>query len=103
MLLPVNLFFFFFFFFSSFFFFFCMKGMFIYVYKQKAESVKQVYKQNQNDEINNINKLNARLSFIYTTHKTLSYENKTLTHYTHDPNTKAGNHLQIKENYKTGL
>ena len=78
-----------------------MKGMFIYVYKQKAENVKQVYKQNQNDEINNINKRKTELHLYYTQDTRLW--NKTLTHYTHDPNTKAGHHLQIKKNYKTGL
>ena len=40
--------------------------MFIYVYKQKAENVKQVYKQNQNDEINNINKHKTELHLYYT-------------------------------------
>ena len=40
--------------------------MFIYVYKQKAENVKQVYKQNQNDEINNINKRKTELHLYYT-------------------------------------
>lgn len=46
-------------------FFLCMKGMFIYVYKQKAEN-KQVYKQDQNDEINNINKRKTELHLYYT-------------------------------------
>ena len=39
--------------------------MFIYVYKQKAENVKQVYKQNQNDEINKINNINKRKTELH--------------------------------------
>lgn len=40
----------------------------IYVYKQKSENVKQVYKQDQNDEINNINK--RKTEHLYYTQDT---------------------------------